>query len=307
MKHLILDSLLEVRMIRRVFLTLTALLYTAATYAQGLEPLYKKSDSIKVEQLLREGARQPSGTNLPLFYAKKFLGVPYVAATLEVSECERLVVNLQQLDCTTLVEVATALTLTQRQGRTDFRSFCRQLQNLRYKGGVIQDYTSRNHYFSSAILNAEQMGLAHEIKPADCGKDSPFTGKQSLNIYFMSHNPERYSALKKNSVLIPAIQETEKKLTGVEVSYIPTKMLGKSKALRQTVHDGDILAIVTKREGLDIAHVGFAVWGKDGCLHLLNASSLHRKVVIETKTLQRYLQGQRLRPGVRVIRIKGSR
>ena len=37
-----------------------------------------------------------------------------------------------------------------------------------------------------------------------------------------------------------------------------------------------LLAITTSKKGLDIAHLGFAVWRKDG-LHLLNASQLHHK------------------------------
>ncbi len=280
-------------------------IFAAKAAAQGLKPLYEKSDSIKVEDLLREGKRQAADTNLPLFYAKKFIGIPYVSATLEVSERERLVINLRQLDCTTLVETVMALVLTQRHKKSDFGSFCHWLQTIRYDKGTIRDYTSRNHYFSSFILNAERMGLAHEIVPADCGKHSPFTATKQLDIHFMSRHPELYPSLKSNPALISDISHVEKSLTGTLVHYIPTKSLGKSQALRRAVHDGDILALVTNRNGLDISHVGFAAWGKDGRLHLLNASSLHHKVVLETKTLQAYLNTQRLQPGIRVIRIAG--
>ena len=282
-------------------------MWAATVAAQGLGPLYEKGDSIKIEKLLGEGIRQPAGTNLPLFYAKKFVGIPYVGATLEVSQRERLIVNLRQLDCTTLVETVTALVLTQYHGQSDFGSFCHWLQAIRYNNGRICDYTSRNHYFSSFILNAGHMKLAHETVPADNGKSSLFTGTKRLDIHFMSRHYDRYPSLKKNPSLIAGIKRTEKELTGTLIRYIPIKSLGKSEALRQAVHDGDILAIVTNRDGLDISHVGFAIWGKDGCLHLLNASSLHHKVVIETKTLQAYLRKQRLQPGIRVVRIAGCR
>ena len=41
------------------------------------------TDSITVCQLLREASQLPVSANQPLFFAKKFIGRPYVAATLE--------------------------------------------------------------------------------------------------------------------------------------------------------------------------------------------------------------------------------
>ena len=45
---------------------------------------YTKEDSLKVVQLLDAGKKQTRGTNLTLFFAEQFIGVPYVASTLEV-------------------------------------------------------------------------------------------------------------------------------------------------------------------------------------------------------------------------------
>lgn len=61
-------------------------------------------------------------------FAEQFIGVPYVASTLEVNPDEELVVNLRQLDCTTLVENVVALTLTVREEHPTFVSFCRNLE-----------------------------------------------------------------------------------------------------------------------------------------------------------------------------------
>jgi hypothetical protein len=72
--------------------------------------------------------------------------------------------------------------------------------------------------------------------------------------------------------------------------------------LRQAINDGDIIAITCKKEGLDIAHLGFAVWHADG-LHLLNASMLHKEVVEEPMTLYQYLQQHSTHTGIRIIRI----
>ena len=47
-------------------------------------------------------------------------------------------------------------------------------------------------------------------------------------------------------------------------------------------------------------------WGKDGKLHLFNASSIHKKVVYEPMTLQQYMSQHPTQLGIRVIRINGK-
>lgn len=283
-------------------IALVAALQTAV--AQNAAPLYSKKDSTKIVALLKEAKSLSSKQNDVLFFAKKFIGIPYGAATLEVSDTERLTLNLDLLDCTTFVDVVTALTLCHRNGRTTFADFCRYLTRIRYDGGRIEGYPSRNHYYTSWILNAEAQGLVHEIRPADCPNVSPFTASQRLNINYMSQHSEQYAALKKHPELIPQIHKTEKMLTGRTVRYIPKKALNGSKYLLDFIHDGDILAMVTKKPGLDVSHLGFAVWGTDGKLHLLNASSLRKKVVLESRTLYSYCNSQSSQLGIRVIRIK---
>jgi len=73
--------------------------------------------------------------------------------------------------------------------------------------------------------------------------------------------------------------------------------------MRQTVKDGDIIAITCNKAGLDIAHLGFAVWRPDG-LHLLNASQLHHKVVEEPMTLRNYLSKHSTFTGIRIVRLR---
>ena len=98
---------------RHIFTLLFALwLIPAAAVSADKEAVtYQKKDSVTVCRLLAASRQLPRGTNLQLFFARKFLGLPYVAHTLEINDDERLVVNTRQLDCTTLVENVTALTL----------------------------------------------------------------------------------------------------------------------------------------------------------------------------------------------------
>lgn len=65
---------------------------------------YSKNDSTKIVALLDEAKNEKEDTNFPLYFANKFIGIRYVASTLERNKTEKLVINLQELDCTTLVE-----------------------------------------------------------------------------------------------------------------------------------------------------------------------------------------------------------
>ena len=289
---------------KKYIISLTFILsLLCAGQAQETRPICKASDSVKVERYLREAARLPKSANKVLFFARKFMGLPYVAHTLEVSDNERLVVNLDELDCTTYVDVVCALTLASRFGKTTFEDFCHYLRHQRYPRGIIRDYTSRNHYFSSWILNCEEQGFTHEITAADCQKGkSPFIAKQQLKCNYMTKHPDRYKALAAHPEFIKGIKTTESQLNRMTVSYIPNSKLGLSRKALSCIHDGDILALVTSKEGLDVSHLGFAVW-RNNRLYLLNASGLYRKVLINKETLQQYNTRIKSNIGTRVIRI----
>jgi hypothetical protein len=256
---------------------------------------YQRADSIKICQVLRQADKQAS----TLWFARQFIGVPYVAHTLEVNDHEQLVVNTRQLDCTTLVETVTALKLCNDRGRRTWADYVRMLTMLRYRQGVLDGYPSRLHYFSDWIRDKVQMQLVNDIQQPN----PPFSAVQTVNVSYMSTHPEAYKALKANAALVPQIRQQEQSLSGLKARYIPKSAVRNTKLLRTTVKDGDIIAITCNKAGLDIAHLGFAVWRKDG-LHLLNASMLHKKVVEEPMTLYRYLQKHKTFTGIRILRIQ---
>lgn len=268
------------------------IILTLLLLAIPLKGLAEVPDSVTVERLLA------SGDTTTLYYARQLIGRPYVAYTLEVNDEEQLVVNLRQLDCTTLVETVCALTLTAREGKHDFRSYCRHLQQLRYRQGKINGYPSRLHYFSDWINDKVAMRLVREIS----SDKAPFTAIQTLNLNYMSTHPQAYKALRQHPSMVKQIAEQEKRLTGRQYRFIPKTDKPDNTLLKQFIHDGDILAITCSKPGLDIAHLGFAVWSKDG-LHLLNASQLHKKVVEEPMTLWQYLAKHPSHTGIRVIRL----
>lgn len=164
--------------------------------------------------------------------------------------------------------------------------------------GLIRGYTSRIHYFTEWITENTKAGIVHEIQ----APNPPFTALQQVSVNYMSQHPKSYEALKKHPEFVGDIRKMEQKVSGQQFRYIPKSAVGNSQQLRKAVNDGDIIAITCKKPGLDIAHLGFAVWKNDG-LHLLNASQLHKKVVLEPMTLYQYLQKHPSHTGIRIIRI----
>lgn len=272
-------------------------LYGLSTFSQKVE--YSKSDSVSVERILSEAKTERKEQNRMLYFGKKFIGVPYVAHTLENGNSEHLIVNLRELDCTTFVENVLALALCDIENKRTFSDFCNNLRKVRYFGGRIDDYSSRLHYFTWWAEDNIQKGIIREIS-AD---DFPFTAVQKVSINYMSAHPELYKHLKSKPDMIQKIRQKEQLTSGKTYRYIPKSLLNESADRIGVVHTGDIVAIITSKSGLDTSHIGIAVW-QDGKLHLLNASSIYKKVVLDKSTFYQYSQRQKSQLGIRVFRLK---
>ncbi len=264
---------------------------------KAYEVQYQKEDSIRIVTLLNEAKKLPKNENLIIFFARQLKGIPYVAHTLEVNDTEKLVVNLRELDCTTYVENVLSLYMCMWQREYSFKAFCNNLLEIRYRDGNLIDYTSRLHYFTDWILNNTSMGLCKEIQ----SPNPPFSSEQTINVYYMSTYPEKYSLLKAHKEFIAQIKDTEIAINNKKFRYIPKSLTKDTTLLKTVIQDGDIIATTTSLNGLDIQHLGFAIWKEDG-LHMLNASSLQHKVVEEEMTLYQYLQKQKTMLGIRIIR-----
>ena len=272
--------------------------------AAAQQPQYMQEDSLRVMNLIQSAIEDtlayPTAGQMMLRIGRAIvaMNVPYVAHTLEPNDKERLIVNLRELDCTTFVETVTALTLCVRSHRTTFEDYCRVLQKIRYWQGRPPQYVRRLHYFTSWIEDNTTMDFVREIQ----GPNPPFTAVQTVQAHYMTQHPDKYRMLTVNPQDIPMIREMEQRIEGKKYRYIPQQQLFNNRLLRNTVHDGDIIVIITNKEGLDTEHLGIAAWHSDG-LHLLNASSIHHKVIEEPMTLRQYLFKHPSMPGIRIVRV----
>lgn len=258
---------------------------------------YNSADSMRIVQLLREAnALKAKPNSWMLWFGKKFIGTPYVGGTLDKSKNEELIVNTRQLDCTTYVEVVTALTLCAQHHENTFSQFRSRLRHVRYIGGQVA-YTKRQHYFTVWIDDNVKEGIVKDIHP-----NPPFTAVQTVQVNWMSTHSFNYQMLINHPSWMAGIKSMEQSVSGKQYRYIPKGKIANTKLFRQTIHDGDIIAIITNKKGLDTTHIGLASWHSDG-LHLLNASSIHHQVVDEPMTLYQYMQRHPVQIGIRVCRV----
>jgi len=279
--------------------TLLALVFALGMQAQDIE--YTREDSALVVKLLGEAATQRGGENPIMYFGKKFLGLPYVAHTLELGEREHLIVNLHGLDCTTFVETVVALAMCDQQNHRTFSNFCRNLAKIRFREGLMTDYTSRLHYFTWWAEDNERLGIVEDIAPKSAPW-GPFTAVQTIRINYMSQHPTLYKQLKNHPEFVAPIRQQEEATNGRKFRYIPKENLAwaQSSALGM-VKDGDIVAMLTDSDGLDTRHIGIAFW-QNGRLHLLHASSLYKKVLMSQETFHEYEMKQAKHTGIRVFR-----
>ncbi|MEL6132437.1 MAG: N-acetylmuramoyl-L-alanine amidase-like domain-containing protein [Bacteroidota bacterium] len=256
-------------------------------------------DKVLLEKQLTEIAETTfsdglSKGELAAAIGKRFLGTPYVGKTLEVGEKESLVIYLQGLDCTTFLENVVVLTRLQQQGTLNIEAFYDALQNLRYRSGELKGYPSRLHYFSEWLIDNERKGWIKNITQ-DIGGIA-----YEKEIDFMSTHRSSYAQLETDDAHWQAIQQVEASLNEHTLSYIPKD---KIRALEKNIQTGDLIAITTSIQGLDIVHTGFA-YRKNGRIHLLHASTGSKRVEISIKPLHEYMAGIRHQSGIMVARLE---
>lgn len=229
--------------------------------------------------------------NLIVEIGSFFLGAPYKAGTLEAQGKEKLISNLSGFDCATFVETVLSLAGCTLNGKITQAEFRKTLKFIRYRQGTIIGYSSRLHYFTDWLRDGEKKKIFKDISRQLDAR------AQRKKINYMTVHRMSYSALKN--------EDEFQKMLVIEknISRRVFSIIGKDKVSRQKakIQNGDIIAFTTNQEGLDVAHVGFAIW-REKYLHLLHASSKEGGVVISAKTLAAYLKSNKKYSGIIVSR-----
>ncbi len=232
--------------------------------------------------------------DLILKIGNDFMGTPYVGKTLDLSDEENLVINLRELDCTTFVENCLAIARTVKAAHPSFETFIAELEKIRYRNGYLNGYVSRLHYFSEWITDNTAKGISEDVTAKLGGS------KCIVSLSFMSTHPGSYPQLKNNPELISEIKSAETRVSAKQFFFISKEQIA---AHETGIHNGDIVALVTKIPGMDVSHVGILV-KKDGRVFLLHASLSGGKVETTKIPLADYLKDSKNARGIFVVRAK---
>ena len=223
----------------------------------------------------------------------QFLGTPYEGFTLDQTEQEELVADLTRFDCVLFVESALALAWGIAAQDYTYEGFLQRLQDQRYRGGILDGYCSRLHYFTEWILDNAARGNVVDITRKLGGVPLEKT------LTFMGTHRDSYPRLVTNDSLFQGILDMEARLADLEHIYIPQDQIASVYPMLQA---GDIMATVTNIEGLDVSHSGFVYDAGDGRKGFLHAST--KGGVKVSPDLQAYVQNNKIQIGIVVARPK---
>jgi hypothetical protein len=226
---------------------------------------------------------------------KTFLGAPYEPHTLEQPGDERLVVNLRTFDCVTFVESVLALARCIKSNTPTFDAFATELLRIRYRGGVLDGYASRLHYFSEWMEDAEAKDIAARSTARLDGKSF----EKTINWMTTHHNS--YPRLS-DAAVHAAMETIERRLSKRDLRYIPGNHVGNAD-----IRNGDIVGIMTNLSGLDISHTGIAVRTAAGEVRYMHAPNVKGSVNITPIPLGTYVAKNKSAIGIMISRPIESR
>ena len=268
------------------------ILFAQAVYTEKDVEICNSKFQIAIEKNLKEKPVSEIITEI----GKSFLGIGYEASSLDKTIDENLIVNLTGFDCYTFLENTLVISRCIKQDKITFEDYQNELTNIRYRNGKLNGYVSRLHYFTDWIFNCAERGIIKDVTKEIGG--IPY--KKVIN--FMSTHPASYKQLKDNEASVKVIAGFEKEISERNYYYIPKEKLGSAES---GIRSGDMIAITTSIEGLDISHVGIAVKEDDGRIHLMHAPSPGKKVQITSQPLADYLAANKKQTGVMILRSAG--
>lgn len=225
--------------------------------------------------------------------AKSFVGIEYVANTLQNENEEKLKIHLTGLDCYTFLEASLVFARTVKAGKSDFTDFENELEKIRYRNGKLKDYTSRLHYFSDWLYEMDKRGIIVDITEKVGGE------RYDKVINFMSSNPKFYKELKGNSLFVDKMKKIEEDINKRKYFYVEQFNI---EEIESELQDGDLIGITSDISGLDISHVGLAIKMNNGRVHFLHAPLAGKKIQITKMPLSEYVKNNKKQTGIMIGR-----
>lgn len=229
--------------------------------------------------------------------SQQFLGAQYKANLLDQAKEETLFISFDKFDCVLFVETVLAIARGVAIQDYSYETFTNYLIEQRYRNGQLNGYCSRLHYFSEWINDNQKRTTVNNITQV-------IGGGVLLNkkLNFISNNRRNYPQLVSNEPNYQCIVEMEKNLDGLSIDYIPKNQVRK---IYNNLQPGDIVAVATSIQGLDVTHTGLVYKTQNGNLGLIHASP--NGIVRISQDLQVYVTNVPNSIGIIVARPKDPR
>lgn len=198
----------------------------------------------RIKRLMREARVHEKISQRIDFISRSLLGTRYQTNTLigSARKQEIFVVRDDAFDCITYCEVVLAAAIAQ-----DMPEFEAVLHRIRYENGEVH-WNERNHYFAEWSRRSVEN---HICKPVAVTPSVP---------------------------IVKTVNWADQGKRRVSMEGISAQTL---LASRQILHVGDIIGFVSRRPYLDVFHVGFVAFGKNGALMVRHASQSRGRVLDE--------------------------
>ncbi|MGQ9818957.1 MAG: N-acetylmuramoyl-L-alanine amidase-like domain-containing protein [Candidatus Kapaibacteriales bacterium] len=220
----------------------------------------------------------------------ELIDLPYIEHTLEVGPEEKCIVTFNGFDCVTFFEVTLCMARIIKKGLNSFEDLISEVTYTRYRNGKIVDYASRLHYTSDWIFDNIRKKVISD-KTKDLGGE-----EIKFNVFYMSRFANTYPSLKNNPEQINKIIVIEKNINKRKYHFIPKVII---PSIERKLNTGDIIAIVTRKEGLDYSHIGLIYKEMDKA-RFLHSSSKKKKVILDD-TISNYLLSSKDSFGITIL------
>ncbi|MGD9807075.1 MAG: N-acetylmuramoyl-L-alanine amidase-like domain-containing protein [Deferribacterales bacterium] len=190
----------------------------------------------KVGSIISQSSKISATGDRIAFISEKFLGTKYKAGTLisDPEKSEKLVINLEGMDCFTFLDYVEALRLSK-----DSDDFTENLKKVRYFNGIVS-YKNRKHFFTDWVS-----GENNTVKDITSELPGSITVEKYIN---------RKSDTKNWLKNLPQTMRM--------ITYIPANLV--SKDVVKLLQNGDYVGVYADKEGLDVTHTGIFIRNSSG-------------------------------------------
>ena len=286
-----------IKNIRMLIYLISLILVTNTIYANSIKNytvVIESGTQAILNQLTQKSSKQQmqkkSIGEISQWVSLQLLNSPYKTYLLDKSTPEYLYISLSNTDCMLFIEEVVVVSRLIKEAKLNLSNYIAGIKQVRYHGDIA--YCNRNHYFKDWAIQNENKGLINDIAWGLTHIKYPYLAASLGNSIAKNIKNIHYQNLN-------CIVSRESVVNSEQIGFISLKELPK---YLKNIQAGDIIGVIRNPTKADpVQHLGIA-YLHGGKVGMVDASSLHGKVVIED-TLLGYLAKFKNSQGIILFRI----